>query len=201
MLGFIHYVCQGVEQEKQPVDDVLKKALQLGADQTLKNNAVFDFNQFADSFRYFWKMNSRIPDLYGKSPKDPWDEQFTEELNLKPSKCEYRVGRKGATQPLQEMQFGDVHFLGIQHFYSIRSNDKIHTANEQLDDRLETIETSASKGQQPPYTYILLEGHNVKYGLPLSCESTLYSVFRGNREGDHDEQINLLRYGFLTINT
>jgi hypothetical protein len=196
--GLIHYVCQNVEQGKQDVDVVMKNLLQLGGDKTLQKDMNTDFNQFADSFRYFWKMNSRIPELYGKKPKNSWDEQFTEEVNATRSKCNYRVGSKGKDQVIQEVRFGDVHFLGIQHFYSFRSNQKIHTANQLLDDRLEKIQASGAKGQQPPYTYILLEGHNVKYGQPLSCETVLYSVFHGEREGDHNEQINLLRYGFMT---
>ena len=196
--GLIHYVCQNVEQGKQDVDAVLKNLLQLGGDKTLQKDMNTDFNQFADAFRYFWKMNSRIPELYGKKLKNSWDEQFTDEVNSTRSKCNYRVGSKGKDQVIQEVRFGDVHFLGIQHFYSFHSNQEISTANQLLDDKLEKIRAAGAKGQQPPYTYILLEGHNVKYGQPLSCETVLYSVFHGEREGDHNEQINLLRYGFMT---
>jgi hypothetical protein len=194
----IHYLCQNVEQANGDVSVVLTNALNLGAERTLLRDSSFNYEQFASAFEYFWRMNSRIPLLYGKKPGRAWDEQFTEETNREKSKCQYRVGRQGADRILQEMRFGDIHFLGIKHFSGIKSPKEIQEANRLLDERLQSIRSTDVQRQLPPYTYILLEGHYTKYGHALSCENVLYSVFHGSREGDPDEQINLLRYGFLT---
>lgn len=198
VLGLIGYLCHNVVQERQDVDEVLKNVRQLGGDKTLQSEVGMNFDEFADEFRYFAKVNAQIPEIYQPLPKNPWDAQYSDEMNSRRAACQFRLGRNGMSQAVQEVRFGDVHFVGIYHFAQIQPGPQVLSANQALDARLEQIRQTDGTDNRAPATVILLEGHDLKYGQPLSCESTLNSVFSGSKQGDPDEEINLVRYGFMT---